>query len=196
MRRSRTAAGARPTTDGCATRDLLAECARARGPAPRRSPRSTSRCGTSRGRRAGRPVLAAARRARRCRRSRSTRRSRPRTAQAPPRRPRAARAAGFGCVKVKVGLGDDAGAARGGACRGRTRDGDPARRQRRLDGRGGDRVAARARAGRARAAARSRSAASTRSRRSAAHTTVPVALDEIGRAARAHWTVASATRCA
>ena len=88
--------------------ELLAACAAerdlpagARGDRPRAvGPRRAAR------RAAGR---APARRGRGGARARSTRRSAPRTARARRRRPRPRRPPGFGCVKVKVGIGDDAG---------------------------------------------------------------------------------------
>ena len=86
---------------------------------PRRWRRSTSRCGTARSRRDGHAGGAADRRRGAAPRSPSTPRSAPRTARARPRRPPRAVRAGFRCVKVKVGIGDDAGPARRGARGGR-----------------------------------------------------------------------------
>ena len=141
--------GAAPTPSHA---ELLAACAAERDAARRRSRRSTSRCGTAPAAgRAGRWRTCSPR-ARRPARRRSTRRSAPRTARAP--RPQAAAAAaraGFGCVKVKVGIGDDAGrvaAVRAAVGPGRR---DPGRRQRRLvDAGRGARQPPRARARRAR----------------------------------------------
>ena len=130
--RSRSCASADGTLGGasCSTRA-------ARPPTcPRRSPRSTSRCGTA-------PGGARAARSPSCSPTSpldevpvnatigALDRAGAATAAAD------AAAAGFGCVKVKVGVGDDAGPRRRRARGGRPDDGAAPRRQRRVGRRGG-----------------------------------------------------------
>ena len=107
----------------------------------RRWPRSTSRCGTAPAAGRGCPVaqLIAAGAVRVGRRQRDDRAPTDRAGAAA--QAAAAARAGFRCVKVKVGIGDDAGRVAAVRAAVGPDDGDPGRRQRRLgDARGGARA--------------------------------------------------------
>ena len=184
----RCATPSRPTRRSCATAtairraDLLERCrivadvrpgarrGRPRALGPRRQPRGQA--GQRADLRRPRPPRCA-----------STRRSRPRTARTPPSRRAAAASAGYTCVKVKVGIGDDAGRRGRRARRGRPADGAAPGRQRRLGGRRGGRVDQRARAGRARARRGARPRRRSAMRQVRDRVAVRVAMDETARPA-------------
>ncbi len=104
--RDRARRGRAPSTNGAAgARRVPARG----GSARRRSRRSTWRCGIARAGARASPVAELLSDDARAGAWRSTRRYRRATARASPSRPRPRRAAGFGCMKLKVGVGDDAG---------------------------------------------------------------------------------------